>query len=114
VIQQVAQVYDPVRIGRSQWNRCEGYADANRAEGLAEIEEAGQAALYAGRPRVRYGGKLLDVPGSRLDVHWSWGDKVAGDFFGEVRSGVIEALALVVAGDNAEEINTRIDGEEVL
>lgn len=109
----VQQVYDAARYGLSQWNRCEGFADARNQGAANGVREQGRAALARGRPRRLFSAMPLDTFLARFGQHWNFGDKVRAKFEGETFDCIVKSVTLSVdeiAG--TENISARLEYEE--
>jgi len=104
----IQQVYDASRYGKSQWARCEGFADA-RDQGTGKVTQVGQMALYRGRPIYRFGGVPLDTSGSRFGVDWNFGDKAKARYRGVGFTILINGVTLNVNEKGQETISARLD-----
>ena len=103
----IQQVYDAARYGKSQWSRCEGFADA-RDQDTGKVAQVGQIALHNGRPLMRFGGIPLDTAGSRFGVHWNFGDKVPARYRGVEFNVLVNGVTLNVK-NGKETISARLD-----
>lgn len=108
----VQQVVDSSRTGISQWNRCEGFADARNQPTVNGTREVGRNALNEGRPRIRFGGIPVDTKGTRFGIDWNFGDKVTALYQDREFTPVIKVVTLSVDSDGRETIETRLDYEE--
>lgn len=101
----VEEVEDTTRSGASPWGRIEGFTNAS---GLSSSSDAyvaaGQAALMAGRPKLRFTGTLVETDNCRFGVHWNWGDKVIVSYRKRQYSAVITAVDISISKDGKEQI----------
>lgn len=111
-IRDIQQVYSVARYGLSQWNRCEGFADARNQGSVNGVREQGRAALARGRPRRIFSGSPLDTFLARFGQHWDFGDKVRVKFEGEIFDCIVKSVTLSVDDKGAENISARLEYEE--
>lgn len=98
LLRNVRQVYDANRYGVSQWNRCEGFADA-RDEGTNDgVDAVGNDALSLGRPIRRFSMTPLDIEGSIFGKDWDVGDKVRARYRNEEFDSLVRGATLTVEG----------------
>lgn len=108
----IQQVSDSDRYNQSQWNRCEGFADARNATTDDGVRESARAQMEEGRPRKRIGGTPLDVEGSRFGVDWEFGDRVRARYENEEFDAIIRTAVLEVNEDGEETVQTnRLESE---
>lgn len=99
------------RINQSPFNLREAFVSAGNSSGSATLQDEAKAALRAGRPRRTFEGEILDVPGSRYGVEWSWGDKVTVLFENESIDCTIDVVSISVQ-KGEEKIDVRLRAEE--
>lgn len=107
----IQQVYDSTRYSLSQWNRCEGFADARNQSSDNGVIAAGNDALNAGRPKQRFTATPLDVAGTRFMRDWDFGDKVKARYENIEFNTIIRAVTISVDEDGNESIGARLDYE---
>jgi len=96
ISRNVRQVYDSDRYGLSQWNRCEGFADA-RDEGTNNgVDAIGNDALSLGRPIRRFSMTPLDTIGAVFGTDWDVGDKVRARYRGEEFDSLIRGATITL------------------
>jgi hypothetical protein len=108
----VQQAYSSTRFGSSQWNRCEGFADARNQTPNSGVREAGRALLREGRPRRRFGGTPLDTRGTRFGRDWDHGYKVRARYRGREFDSIVRAVVVSVNERGEEKIQARLDWED--
>jgi len=106
----VQEVSDTVRVAASVFGRIEDTADGWTMENSDSLSDYGNAALYERRPRARFTGRLLDVPGCRMGIDWSFGDRVTAEYEGERYDCTIAALSVTYAG-GAEQIEAVLEND---
>ncbi len=106
----VQQVADSTRYLESQWNRCEGFADARNQASDDSVTAAGNALLERGRPIERAGGTPVDTRSTRFGRDWDFGYKVGFKYRNIEFDAIVRALTLTVKG-RRETIGTRLDAE---
>jgi len=106
----IVEVSDSPRIGMSIWNRREAFEDARHVtySATAELEAVGNAALAAGKPQLRFRGKLLNTPQTRYGIDWEFGDKVVVSYRGFQYDTHIRAVSFHV-DKNGEQIFARFE-----
>lgn len=107
----IQQVYDADRYNASQWNRCEGFADARNQAEDNEVREAGRAKLFEGRPVRRFGGVPVDTQGTRFGRDWDYGDKVRARYRGQEFDAIVRSVVLTVK-DGSETIRAKLEYED--
>jgi len=105
----VVEVSDAARVGESAFNRCESFADARNEATVAGVTSAANAALQAGRPVKKFGGKIIDTEGAVYGVDWSFGDRVAANYQGVTYAAIIRALAVAVDETGKETVSARFE-----
>jgi hypothetical protein len=108
----VQQVYDTARYGVSQWNRCEGFADARNQAAANGVREAGRARLEAGRPSRRFGARLLDTSSARFGRDWDYGYKVRAKYRDIEFDTIVRSVVLSMDSDGAETVDARSEYED--
>jgi len=109
----VQQLYAPLRYSLSQWNRCEGFADARNQGAANGVREAGRAKLIRGRPVRSFSGIPVDTFLARFGVHWNFGDKVRAKFEGEYFDCIVKSVTLSVDEmTGTEKISARLEYED--
>lgn len=109
-LRNIQQVYDADRYGISQWNRCEGFADARTQAADNAVRETGRAKLEKGRPIVRMGGSPIDTAGTRFGRDWDYGSKVTAVYRGEF-TAIVRAALIILDGKGNETIATNLGYE---
>jgi hypothetical protein len=107
----VQQVYDSARDLASQWNRCEGHADARNQTADNGVREAGRAALEDGRPRIRFQAEPVDTTGTRFGRDWDFGYKVRSRYRNVEFDTIIRAVTISVDGNGTEDVRARLEHE---
>lgn len=97
---EVVEVEDTARSGASLFNRIEALRDARNADTTDELTAEGNGFLKAGRPRLVFGGSIVDTPQCRYGVEWKWGDKVTVQFEGRQFDAYINSLRVTIANGN--------------
>ena len=106
----VQQVADATRYLESQWNRCEGFADARNQASDASVTAAGNALLERGRPIERAGGTPVDTRSTRFGRDWDFGYRVGFKYRNIEFGAIVRAVTLTVKR-RRETIGTRLDAE---
>lgn len=101
---------DTARTGRSLWGRREAFADARNESATAGVTAAANALLAERRPRRRFSGKLLDVPGTQYGRDWNWGDKVTASYAGLQFDCTVRAVRVSVTADG-DDVDARLEVE---
>lgn len=96
----VVEVEDTARSGASPFNRIEALRDARNADTTDELTAEGNGFLKAGRPRLVFGGSIVDTPQCRYGVEWKWGDKVTVQFEGRQFDAYINSIQVTIANGN--------------
>lgn len=110
---EVSEVEDATRIGASPFGRREAFADARGGATGNSLDAEAAAALFAGRPRRLFAGKIADTPQCRYGLHWGWGDKVTAQFEGESFDCHVSAVKIAIASGR-ETIDAQLRAEESL
>ncbi len=109
----IQQVFDADRYNVSQWNRCEGFADALNEGTSAGVQAVGNALLSQGRPIRRFSGMPLDTLGTRFGVQWDHGYKVRAIYRDAEFDAIVRATVIQVGDNGSETIQARLDYEGV-
>ena len=104
----VQQVAEAARYNASQWNRCEGFADALNQASNNAVREKAREKLYEGRGLISGGGEVVDVEPTRFGVDWDFGDKVLFSYRGQTLPAIIRTTALSVNQDGRESISANL------
>jgi hypothetical protein len=108
----IQQVSYAARYRASQWNRCEGFADARTQSSPADVLESAYSALDEGRPRRRLGGKPIDTQGTRFGRDWNWGDQVTARYREQEFDSMIRVAVITLNRRGQESIQTRLEWED--
>ena len=108
----IQQVSDADRFNASQWNRCEGFADARNSTADAGVEDAARSRLEEGRPTRKFGGDPIDTAGTRFGVDWDFGYKVTARYRDEEFPAIARAVVIQVDDSGTETIQTRLEHED--
>jgi hypothetical protein len=105
---------DTTRSGASIWNRREGYCNASIGGGgvtVASVTADAQADLERRRPKWTAGGRLLDTPQARYDVHWTFGDTVIIEVRGKQVNADVNIVGFAVEENGQELPDIRVEVE---
>jgi hypothetical protein len=108
----IQQAYDAARYNASAWNRREGWAYAVLERTDAGVQDVADAALQEGEPRLTFSALPIDTEGTRLGVHWNFGDKVTARFLGQEYQTIIRKVKLRLTDDGREVIESRMEYSE--
>lgn len=108
---KIENVSNTARIGRSPWNRREGFINYSNADSTDTLVSAGYAEITDRRPRKKFSGVLVDTPQARFGVDWGLGYRVTCDHDGEQFDALIKQVDLEVDNER-ETINVRVEVEE--
>lgn len=115
ILREIEQVYDSDRYSVSQWNRCEGFADARGQTGNG-VREVGRTALAEGEPKIRFSGIPIDTAGTRFGRDWDLGYRVRARYRNREFDTIVRAVTLSVEpggkeGEVKEDIRARLEYE---
>lgn len=105
----VEEQSDTDRINISPWNRREKFAYATSEQTTEGVESAAQTTLDANKPRLRFTGDLLSVPGSLYGKDWNWGDKVVITYRGKEFDGHIDTVRVRLNRNGKETISAKVE-----
>lgn len=105
----IVEVHQNVRIAKSPWNRCEGFADARNEETTGGVTAQALSALREGRTRIRFRGTLLDTPQSRYGIEWNWGDRIYATYRGMQFEAVVTVVQISVDSGGKETIDAQFE-----
>lgn len=105
----VQQVWDAARIGQSIWGRMEGEADSRNQDDPDSVTASGEAALWEGRPKIRFTGQAMDTEGTTFVKHWDVGDQVKVKVETVEFNTIIRAATLSVDQDGRRSVDARLD-----
>lgn len=100
---------DTGRIAISPWNRREIFASVSNEQTVSEVQSAGEAALDARKPRLRFTADLLSVPGTLYGEDWDFGDKVVATHRDKEFDGHIDTVRVRVDRNGKESIGAKIE-----
>jgi hypothetical protein len=106
----IQQVYDAARYNESQWNRCEGFADARNQTSDNGVREAARAELERGRPKIHFTATPIDTKGTRFGRDWDFGYKVRARYRNQEFDTIIRAVTIAV-DKKGEKIRARLEYE---
>lgn len=109
MLADIVPVYNEQAVGRSPYNRMEGWS---QAEG-ADTEETGNEALEKYRPKLRFEGELKDTPAVAYGRHWQFGDVVDIEFRGWSFPAMVSAYHLTVDEEGEEHLRVFAEVEDV-
>lgn len=101
--------YDSDRIGKSIWNRREGFADARNADTNAGVQATGDEVLAEAAPRLTFRADLIDTSQARFGIDWNYGDKIECSFLGQQFVGMVKAIQISVNVQGKENIMAAIE-----
>ncbi len=99
---------DTARTGASLFARTEAFVNASQNSSEAGVQDVADAALIAGRPALKFEAQILEVPGARYGIDWSFGDRVTAEAFGGQYECLIRSVHVTVAGGK-ETIAARLE-----
>jgi len=108
----IQQVSDTTRYNASQWNRCEGFANARSQAEDNEVREAGRVKLNKGRPVRRFVGVPLDTIGTRFGRDWDFGYKVRVRYRGQEFDAIVRSVVLKMDDNGEETITAKLEYED--
>ncbi|MDO8683473.1 MAG: hypothetical protein Q7N50_08330 [Armatimonadota bacterium] len=103
---------DTARSGRSIFARREGFADAREQTTSTGVSSKAYELLAERRPRLRFSGRILSVPGSLYGVHWRHGDRVSAVYYGQQYDALVRSVEVSVTEDGEENISTRLETDD--
>ena len=107
----IVQAENLTRIGRSPWNRREGFVNYSNADSTGVLLAAAQAMITDKRPRKKFNGAIVDTPQARFGVDWGLGYRVTCDHDGEQFDALIKQVDLEVDNEN-ETITAKVEVEQ--
>lgn len=82
--------------GLSPFGLRELFVDATQYDSTTGLGAEADAKLRASRVRTIFQGRLIDTPDTQYGVHWSWGDYVTAQAFGQLIDCRIDAVSVTV------------------
>lgn len=108
----IGTAQDDDLIGRSKWNRREGFINASGAQSTAEIEQVAGQALNSMRPKRLFKAKILSTQATPYGGNgWRFGDRVTISDSGVQFDAIIRSVHVVVDGDGKEDISASVEGD---
>lgn len=103
---------DPARIGQSFYGRKEIVVNATIIDGDddAGVQSAADAALFDGRPRIRFSAQPADTEQFRFGRDWNQGDKVTARFENREFDTIVKTVQISVRSQQ-ETIAARLEFE---
>jgi len=109
----VQQVADASRYSLSQWNRCEGFADARNVSTDDSVIAAGRALIEEGYPYQRFTSGLVDTRGVRFGRDWDFGYRVRAKYARREFEAIVRSVVLSVQNGRGT-VTARIDSDELV
>ena len=100
VDQEVAEAGDSTRYGASVWAWSEGTVTARSDSEPTAVQDAADAALIAGRPKITFTAKIIDTPWMRFGIDWNWGCKIRVAFLDKTFDAIVKSVAIEVEAGN--------------
>ena len=85
---------DDPRINISIWNRREIFRDARHQQNPASVLDTAESRLIQGRPKQRFSGELISIPGSEYGKDWGFGDRITVIYEGRQMEAMIRAVSV--------------------
>ena len=85
---------DDPRINISLWNRREVFRDARHQQTPASVLDTAESRLIQGRPKQRFSGELISIPGSEYGKDWGFGDRLTVIYEGRQMEAMIRAVSV--------------------
>lgn len=85
---------DDPRINISLWNRREIFRDARHQQNPASVLDTAESRLIQGRPKQRFSGELISIPGSEYGKDWGFGDRITVIYEGRQMEAMIRAVSV--------------------
>lgn len=105
---EVVHVEDDDAINASPWNRCEALADGRNYTDTESLRAFGRTVLQERRATRRFQATIADMPGSRFQLDWDFGDLISAEYDEEIFDCEVAAIRGVVTPDS-ETISARLD-----
>lgn len=107
----VVELSNATRIGRSPWNRREGFVNYSNTSDTDTLISAAYAEINDRRPRRIFTGQIVDTPKARFGVDWGLGYRVTCNQDGEQFDALIKQVDIEVANEE-ERISVTVEVEE--
>lgn len=95
---------DDGRINLSLWNRREVFRDARHQQVAASVLNTAESRLIEGRPKQRFSGELISIPGSEYGKDWGFGDRVTVIYEGRQLDAMVRAVSVSLSQTGDERI----------
>lgn len=105
-----AEVEDTSRSGLSVWQRREAFGDARNEQASAGVTAKSQEIVQAGRPKLRFKGRLLSTDQTRYGLDWNFGDRVSAQYRGMNFDGLVRQVTLTM-NEQGEAIRASLEVE---
>ena len=109
VLRDIQVASDAARIGASPFNRREDFVDARNATTSAQVLDAANAGLRAGRPRNTFTARWVDAT-KVYGRDFGHGDYITAVYLGETVDCRIDAVTITVVG-NIERVDVNLRSE---
>ena len=96
----IQEATDATRAGKSPFNRCEAFVDANNSTTDAAVLGDANSAVRKGRPRRLFSANLANVGDQIYGRDFGHGDYITCVFDGETIDARIDAVSVTVNGNN--------------
>lgn len=108
----LGEYVDTTRVGASPFGRRETFRDYTQTADPTVLTGLARGVVRGGRARTLFTGKILDTPDCHYGVHWSWGDYITAQDFGQSFDCRIDAITVDVGpGSSYETITAALRAE---
>jgi hypothetical protein len=101
----IVPVEDTVRSGRSIFGRREAFVNASGQSGATAVQSEAYRALYEGRPKLTFTGKVQNTAGCRYGIEWAQGYRVSAEYFGYRFDCIVPTVHVSVDSKGKETID---------
>lgn len=95
---------DDPRINISLWNRREVFRDARHQHNPDSVLATAESRLIQGRPKQRFSGELISIPGSEYGKDWGFGGRVTVIYEGRQLDAMVRAVSVSLSQEGNESI----------
>jgi len=111
---EVINLEDATRSGASAYNLREAFENASNSTDTTKITNAGYAVLSAGRPKVRFTGRILQNRDVIYGLSYNYGDRVTANYLGYEIDCRIAAFGVQYSQENGENLDIYLSAENFL
>jgi hypothetical protein len=108
-----AEAVNQKSIDASPFARVETVFNSQTTE-METAQSEADSIIAANKPKRRLKGKIVDTPSTRYGLDYEYGDRVVAEYKGYYFDCTLEAVHVTYDGENGEELELLLEGEEAI